>query len=534
MANTAHDRRLRAALPLSVVVACLATVLALAPLGAEASDERGDEAAAPARDEVRSPQFDDVPPDHPFLSSIDWLAGEGIAAGYGDGTFRPQGTVTRGAVAAFLARYRGIAPAACTEAAFPDVPADNPFCAEIAWLAGEEVASGFTDGTFRPALPVSRQTMAALLYRLAGPKAPALTAECASPFADVPADHPFCVEIAWLAATGIADGFAAADFGPTLPVSRQALAAFLFRLDQHEALPVPSPGCGTSEVGPLLNTQVDLEVNGTDRWYLLTTPVAHDGATPLPLVLDFHGLAEGAVIHTSMSNFSPLAQSEGFVVAFPQGTGSPVRWNTSLAETNPDLVYVDAVLDDLGDDLCLDLSRVYATGLSMGAMMSSTLGCVRSDRFAAAAPVAGILRPTDCDPSRPVPMLSYHGTADTILLFNGGFGTFPGSTTAPTSGPTTTVAPNLNGPGYPANVAAWAAGNGCDPLATDTPETDEVIRRVYDCPRHGDVEFTIVVDGGHAWPGSAFSAAIAAVIGHTTFDADATAEAWAFFQRYHL
>lgn len=131
-------------------------------------------------------------------------------------------------------------------------------------------------------------------------------------------------------------------------------------------------------------------------------------------------------------------------------------------------------------------------------------------------------------------MLSYHGTADTILLFNGGFGTFPGSTTTSTAGPTTTTAaPDLNGPGYPANVAAWAAGNGCDPLATDTQETDEVIRRAYDCPRHADVEFTIVLDGGHTWPGSAFSQAIAAVVGYTTFDVDATVEAWAFFERHH-
>ncbi|HLM18703.1 MAG TPA: prolyl oligopeptidase family serine peptidase, partial [Acidimicrobiia bacterium] len=246
------------------------------------------------------------------------------------------------------------------------------------------------------------------------------------------------------------------------------------------------------------------------------------------LVFDFHGFGEGAVIHTMMSEAGPIAAREGFAVVYPQGRGSPAFWQINITGPNPDLDFVDALLDRLDADLCVDLTRFYVMGLSNGAFMSSTLGCARSDRFAAIAPVAGVQHASGCAPNRPVPVVSFHGTADPILGFNGGFGSIGGTTT------TTAVPVDLHGPGYPANVAAWAAANGCEPDDTDTPVTDEVILRVYDCPDGADVEFFIILEGGHAWPGSAFSVAIAAVVGYTTLDIHASEEAWSFFERFHL
>ena len=62
----------------------------------------------------------------------------------------------------------------------------------------------------------------------------------------------------------------------------------------------------------------------------------------------------------------------------------------------------------------------------------------------------------------------------------------------------------------------------------------EVIQRVYECPADADVEFYIVVGGGHTWPGSAFSRAIEAVVGYTTFDIDASELAWEFIEQFQL
>jgi polyhydroxybutyrate depolymerase len=301
--------------------------------------------------------------------------------------------------------------------------------------------------------------------------------------------------------------------------------------------PVASAGCGTSEVGAVEEEERTLDVDGVARRYLLTTPAAHDGEEPLPLVLDFHGLAEGAEIHAGMTQYSALAAEEGFVVVFPHGTGEPVRWDTRVDPANADLAYTGRLLDTLEADLCVDTSRVYATGLSNGAMMSSTVACVHSERIAAIAPIAGVMDPEGCELDRPVPVLAVHGTDDQILRFNGGVGGIPGLTADPAA-PTTTAPPvDLDGEGYPAIVAAWAERNGCDPQPVDEPlegTTDRIVHRSYDCPDGADTEFYIVEGGGHSWPGSEFSRSIGDTVGHTTFDLDATALGWEFFQQFAL
>lgn len=303
-----------------------------------------------------------------------------------------------------------------------------------------------------------------------------------------------------------------------------------------EAEPRPSGGCGsTSAAGPVVEEERTLTVDGTERRYLLTVPTAHDGAAPLPVVLDFHGLLEGAEIHARMSQYSAVAEEDGFVAVFPHGSGEPLGWKTSLdPATNTDLAYFDAVLEQVASELCIDEARVYATGLSNGAMFTSALLCQRADVLAAAAPVAGITDPDGCAPSRPVPIVSFHGTADPILLFNGGVdvSAIPG-VGEPDTGPTTTAPPaDLDGEGYPANVAAFAARNGCQPEPVDTELTDEVVHRVYDCPPGADVELYIVIDGGHSWPSSEFSRSIGDIVGPTTFDIDATRDAWEFMRRF--
>ena len=299
--------------------------------------------------------------------------------------------------------------------------------------------------------------------------------------------------------------------------------------------PVPSKGCGTSTATSMDRQRQEVAAGGDDRWFLLTVPAAHDGKTPLPLVLDFHGLMEGAQVHSTMTKFSDLAQQEGFVVAFPHGTGNPVHWNANLEGPNPDLEYFDALLDQLGSQLCIDTSRVYSTGLSYGAIMTSMLACTRADRLTAIAPIDGVQLPDGCSPAKTLPVLAMHGTADPILRFNGGAGAMVGNLLAgQVAENTETTQPpyDLNGDGYPKTVAGWAAKNGCDATPKDTKVSDTVIRRVYSCPQGHDVEFVIVVGGGHSWPGSEFSRSIEKVVGPTTFDIDATKAIWEFLQRY--
>jgi polyhydroxybutyrate depolymerase len=83
-------------------------------------------------------------------------------------------------------------------------------------------------------------------------------------------------------------------------------------------------------------------------------------------------------------------------------------------------------------------------------------------------------------------------------------------------------------------AAAWAERNGCDPTSTDSALSDDVSLVEFDCPNGADVQLYRVTDGGHAWPGSATSAALSATTGPTTMDLDATALIWEFFASHAL
>ena len=154
-----------------------------------------------------------------------------------DGTviFDPAGPVRREAMAAFLYRAAGRPDfTAPTTSPFLDVSTDNPFYKEIAWAASEGIAEGTAVAggfEFRPAESVTREAMAAFLYRAHG--SPAFTPPVTSPFVDVAPSDPFYAEIAWLQARGISDGTDVGngnrEFRPTEPVRREAMAAFLFR-----------------------------------------------------------------------------------------------------------------------------------------------------------------------------------------------------------------------------------------------------------------------------------------------------------------
>ena len=277
-----------------------------------------------------------------------------------------------------------------------------------------------------------------------------------------------------------------------------------------------------------------LDVSGAHRNYLLTTPPPH--SRPEPLVVDFHGYGEGASTESLTSQFGALGQRDGFLVVFPNGTGSPVAWDTSTKPANPDLHFVSKLLDQLEATQCIDQSRIYATGLSQGAFMTSAVACAMSDRFAAVAPVAGVQFPAPCPTTRPVPILAFHGTADPILHFNGGIGrrVLANDLQVHPRPLPQLPRPRLNGPGYPAHIKAWAAKDGCRTTPTDTHPSAHVIHRVFRCPPGVAVQFDIIVGGGHTWPGSAFSKQIVLFVGNTTTELNATSTIWSFFQQFRL
>lgn len=174
--------------------------------------------------------FTDINDSSAFSTDILWAANKGIVRGYGDGSFKPDANISRDAMAAFLYRMAGSPDfKAPAVSPFKDVPTSHPFYTEIAWLASQGISTGYADGTFHPGESVNRDAMAAFLYRFAG--SPDYTAPTTSKFTDISSGDQFYKEVSWLADKKISTGWTDGSFRPRSQVHRDAMAAFLHRYD---------------------------------------------------------------------------------------------------------------------------------------------------------------------------------------------------------------------------------------------------------------------------------------------------------------
>ena len=190
---------------------------------------------------------------------------------------------------------------------------------------------------------------------------------------------------------------------------------------------------GTCAAGTLKtgNTTVMIQSGGVARSYILHVPSKYDGKTRMPLVIDMHG--KGGTGQGEMTGSGWLAKSDavGIVMMYPDGlynswNGGPAGCPILVCCCEPaqdhnidDAAFLRAAVAKTAQDGCIDLKRVYATGLSNGGIMSQWLACDAADLVAAIAPASG---PNlgDCKPSRPVTVVDYRGKQDTEVLYNGG------------------------------------------------------------------------------------------------------------------
>jgi polyhydroxybutyrate depolymerase len=172
-----------------------------------------------------------------------------------------------------------------------------------------------------------------------------------------------------------------------------------------------------------------IRVGGVNRSYRLHVPSAYDGSRPAPLIVEFHPLGGSAMQQSESSRYPPVTDPEGVVMAFPMGLASPSGapgWNVGpcCVANVDDVAFARAVLAQIRATACIDPKRVYATGYSMGGGMAHYIACHAADVFAAAAPATFDLleeNAADCQPPRPITVISFRGGADTFIPYNGGY-----------------------------------------------------------------------------------------------------------------
>ena len=238
------------------------------------------------------------------------------------------------------------------------------------------------------------------------------------------------------------------------------------------------------------------------RSYRLFVPPAYDGRARLPLVLDLHPSGGTSAGQARTSGFEDVAAREGFAVASLQAEGG--RWNVPIDDKRADdVAYVNDVIDHVAAQLCTDLSRVYATGFSGGARMSSLLACKLGSRIAAIAPVSGLRWPAPCA-GRPIPVLTFHGLADPQNTYDGHVASRGAEWVE----------------SVPEALAGWGKHNGCGSEVILDDPAGPLSTMHYDGCRDGAEVQIIRIDGlGHTW---------------TKVEIDTTGVMWQFFKKHRL
>lgn len=269
---------------------------------------------------------------------------------------------------------------------------------------------------------------------------------------------------------------------------------------------------------------------GKTRQYKVHVPASYDPQKPTPVVFCIHGLGQNALMFCANgADMVAKSDAEGFILVMPNGYMN--SWNggtccgVAASEKLDDVAFMRAIFKEVSGHLNIDLSRVYATGLSNGGYLSYRLACEAADIFVAVAPGAGAIGMNDigggtattgdfaaCKPSAPVSVLHLHGTADPLVRY-------------------ALQKPSLD---------RIASENGCmmsTRAAQQPTSAGDTTCVTYDACRDGvEVTGCTVMGGGHVWFGNATcgtgAAGACAIVGANSTTLNNTNVIWEFFKAH--
>jgi polyhydroxybutyrate depolymerase len=288
--------------------------------------------------------------------------------------------------------------------------------------------------------------------------------------------------------------------------------------------------------------ELSLRHEGRDRYVLVRVPPAATSGEPLPLVVALHGGGGNPDQFKEEAGLDAVADRDGFVVAYPSGTGvlprSLLTWNAgtdccgyALDEDVDDVAFLEHAIDRLAERTPVDLGRVYVVGHSNGAIMAYRFAAEAAEKVAGIVPVAGAMMLAEFSPSRAVPVLHIHSLDDGRALYEGGLGP-----PFPIGGRQVLHQPVMDG------ISVWVERNGCptQPMLTEvrlggpgTPDEGHRAEKLVwtPCASGAPVEHWRLSGPGHAWPGAEVPPAQAALVGEPTTVVVAADEIGSFVAR---
>jgi polyhydroxybutyrate depolymerase len=284
---------------------------------------------------------------------------------------------------------------------------------------------------------------------------------------------------------------------------------------------------------------IALRYGDRERSAIVHVPAHATERRDFPIIINFHGGGGHGANEQEYSLMDRLADRENFLAVYPNGTGQfskrLLTWNAGTCcgyaaiQQIDDVGFVRALIDKIAEVLPIERRRIYATGLSNGAMMAYRLAAEAGDLIAAIAPVAGGMVLPRIKSQRAIPVMHMHSLDDPRALYGGGLGPpFPFTNS------------RVFHPDIEQTISRWVKHNGCSAeLALDrqlqNKEARQSARRyVYsNCREGSEVVLWKLTGAGHVWPGGK-QKVLERILGPSTEIIDANQEMWNFFQRFSL
>ena len=262
--------------------------------------------------------------------------------------------------------------------------------------------------------------------------------------------------------------------------------------------------------------------DGSDREYIIYVPQTYSPSISAPLLFAFHGGSGFANdFMNNEADFRSVSDTAGFILVYPQALedpndGNSTNWIHKEPTNHNDVLFVEALIDNISMSYNVDMDRVYACGYSLGGMFSYDLACQLNSRISAVASVAGaafVGAFNNCNLTHPTAILTINGTIDQIHPYNGLNGIY-------------FSVPEINN--------FWVSYNNTDinPIITQIPDINtsdgSTVERYSWINGDGcvSVEELKIINGDHDWPSPQISWA--------NQDINANIEVWNFVSQFDM
>lgn len=219
----------------------------------------------------------------------------------------------------------------------------------------------------------------------------------------------------------------------------------------------------------------------------LYAPANYQPGVAAPLLVSLHPFILTPQNWESYSGLAKAAAARGYWVLLPRGSDPGPRWAVpgGIKDGPDDIAWIDALIAETANTVCIQPDRVFAAGFSAGAAMSVGLSCELPWRFRAIAASGGSNLTSLCPASGPTDALILHGDKDPI---------------APITGNTIAFTPPV-GLTVDKVIDSFATRNGCAATPTVDTITSSTTADRYTCGAHR-LEYWRMRGAGHTWAGS--------------------------------